>query len=53
MQSETYKGYNVWGHAIPQQEEIFQPDRYAASGTIRLHEEVTRKASDEVMAGNA
>ncbi|NIE87385.1 MULTISPECIES: hypothetical protein [Burkholderia] len=34
MEAETYKGYQIWGHAILQQEEIMQPDRYAASGTI-------------------
>jgi hypothetical protein len=34
MQSETYRGYNVWGYAIPQQEELMLPERYAASGTI-------------------
>jgi len=34
VESETYLGYNVWGHAIFQQEDILQPERYAASGTI-------------------
>ncbi|WP_144109047.1 hypothetical protein [Paraburkholderia sp. BCC1886] len=34
MESEIYHGYNVWGHAILQQEDILQPERYAASGTI-------------------
>lgn len=34
MEAEIYKGYQIWGHAILQQEEIMQPDRYAASGTI-------------------
>ncbi|MGF6774911.1 hypothetical protein [Paraburkholderia sp. GAS334] len=34
MQSESYNGYNFWGHAILQQEDILQPERYAASGTI-------------------
>ncbi|MEW6339525.1 MAG: hypothetical protein RXR20_20800 [Paraburkholderia sp.] len=28
MESETYKGYAIWGHAI------VQNDGYAASGTI-------------------
>jgi hypothetical protein len=28
MQSRSYKGYSIWGHAILQQ------DGYAASGTI-------------------
>jgi hypothetical protein len=30
MQSETYKSYSIWGHAIPEM------DRYAASGTITV-----------------
>jgi hypothetical protein len=34
VESESYKGYSVWGHAIFQQEDILQPERYAASGTI-------------------
>jgi hypothetical protein len=34
MQSETYKGYKVWGHAIQQQEELPQPVRFGASGTV-------------------
>jgi hypothetical protein len=34
MQSETYKGYKVWGHAIEQQEELLQPVRFGASGTV-------------------
>jgi hypothetical protein len=34
MEAETYQGYQIWGHAILQQEEILQPERYAASGTI-------------------
>jgi hypothetical protein len=34
MESETYRGFNVWGHAIWQQGELHQPERYAASGTI-------------------
>lgn len=34
MESETYRGYNVWGHAILQQEAILAPERFAASGTI-------------------
>jgi len=34
MQSESYHSYTVWGHAILQQEDILQPERYAASGTI-------------------
>ena len=34
MESETFHGYNIWGHAIWQQEEQLRPERYAASGTI-------------------
>lgn len=34
MESDSYSGYRVWGHAILQQEGILQPERYAASGTI-------------------
>jgi hypothetical protein len=34
MESESYRGYSIWGHAIRQQEDILQPERYAASGTI-------------------
>jgi hypothetical protein len=36
MESQSYHGYSVWGHAILQQEDILQPERYAASGTITL-----------------
>ncbi|EIN00416.1 hypothetical protein WQE_15336 [Paraburkholderia hospita] len=34
MRRETYRGYAVWGHAIAQQEDLLEPERYAASGTI-------------------
>ena len=34
MEAETHKGYSIWGHAIAQQQDILQPERYAASGTI-------------------
>jgi hypothetical protein len=34
MESQSYRGYSIWGHAILQQEDILQPERYAASGTI-------------------
>ncbi|AOI79862.1 MULTISPECIES: hypothetical protein [Burkholderia] len=34
MEAQTYRGYQIWGHAILQQEEIMQPERFAASGTI-------------------
>lgn len=36
MQSPSYHGYDVWGHAIPQQEDILQSERYAAKGTIAV-----------------
>jgi hypothetical protein len=34
MEAENYKGYRIWGHAIVQQEDILQQERFAASGTI-------------------
>ena len=34
MEAQTYHGYQIWGHAILQQDEILQPERFAASGTI-------------------
>jgi hypothetical protein len=34
MELQSYNGYSVWGHAILQQEDILQPERFAASGTI-------------------
>ncbi len=35
MQSERYKGYDVWGHAIREQSDIVvEHERYAASGTV-------------------
>ena len=34
MESQSYNGYSIWGHAILQQEAILQPERFAASGTI-------------------
>jgi hypothetical protein len=34
MESESYRDYNMWGHAILQQKDILQPERYAGSGTI-------------------
>ncbi len=36
MERESYKGYVLWGHAIAQQAELLEPERYAASGTITL-----------------
>jgi hypothetical protein len=37
MEAETYRGYCIWGHAIAEQEDILQPERYEASGTITQH----------------
>ncbi|CAB3690734.1 hypothetical protein [Paraburkholderia rhynchosiae] len=37
MESQSYHCYSIWGHAILQQEEILQPDRFAASGTITVN----------------
>lgn len=34
MQTEKYRGYALWGHAILHQEDILQPERFAGSGTI-------------------
>jgi hypothetical protein len=34
MQSASYDRYTIWGHAIAQQEDILQPEKYAGSGTI-------------------
>lgn len=34
MQSEKYRGYVLWGHAILHHEDSFTATRYAASGTI-------------------
>ncbi|MGA7779201.1 MAG: hypothetical protein WCA85_16040 [Paraburkholderia sp.] len=34
MQNEKYGSYVLWGHAILQQEEILQAERYAASATV-------------------
>ena len=34
MQSGIYRGYSIWGHAIP------EGDRYAASGTITRESKV-------------
>ncbi|MFM0239880.1 hypothetical protein [Paraburkholderia phytofirmans] len=34
MQTEKYRGYTLWGHAILQQEDTPRPARFAASGTI-------------------
>jgi hypothetical protein len=34
MQTEKYRGYTLWGHAILQQEDIVRQERFAGSGTI-------------------
>lgn len=34
MQTEKYRGYTLWGHAILQQEDILQPSQFAGSGTV-------------------
>ncbi|WCM23621.1 hypothetical protein NDK50_22425 [Paraburkholderia bryophila] len=34
MESGSYKGYRIFGHAILQQEDFLSPERYAGSGTI-------------------
>ena len=36
MQSQSYHGYQVWGHSIVELEGQLQTKRYAASGTITL-----------------
>ncbi len=45
MEAQSYKGYQIWGHAILQQEEIMQPDRYAASGTITRNNRLVEASS--------
>ncbi|MFM0007686.1 hypothetical protein PQR57_42980 [Paraburkholderia dipogonis] len=34
MQSEKYRGYTLWGHAILQQEDNPPTERFAGSGTV-------------------
>lgn len=34
MEREIYRGYAVWGHSIAQQQELLEPKKYAASGTV-------------------
>ena len=34
MQTEKYRGYTLWGHAILQREDILQPAQFAGSGTV-------------------
>lgn len=45
MSTETYKGYQIWGHAILQQDEILQPERFAASGTITRNNRLVEASS--------
>ncbi|CAG9243860.1 conserved hypothetical protein [Paraburkholderia caribensis] len=34
MESENYRGYVLWGHAIQEQQKILERNRYASSGTV-------------------
>jgi hypothetical protein len=34
MQSEKYRDYVLWGHAIPEQVDTFEREQYVASGTV-------------------
>lgn len=34
MQTERYRGYDLWGHAIAQQGGILEQERFASSGTV-------------------
>lgn len=34
MQTDQYRGYTLWGHAILQQEDVARPGQIAGSGTI-------------------
>jgi hypothetical protein len=34
MQNVLYRGFAVWGHAIREQSEILERDRFSASGTV-------------------
>ncbi|WP_241023964.1 hypothetical protein [Burkholderia sp. Ac-20365] len=47
MQTERYRGYTLWGHAILQQEDILQPARFASSGTV-THETSVVEVSGNV-----
>jgi hypothetical protein len=40
MQQESYVGYAIWGHAIAQQEDLLERERFAASGTITRNNKV-------------
>jgi hypothetical protein len=34
VQTEKYREYTLWGHAILQQEDVLQAERHAAGGTV-------------------
>jgi hypothetical protein len=34
MQTDQYRGYTLWGHAILQQEDVMRSERFARRGTI-------------------
>ncbi|MFL9957736.1 MULTISPECIES: hypothetical protein [Paraburkholderia] len=34
MQTDQYRGYTLWAHAILQQEDVVRPNQIAGSGTI-------------------
>ena len=34
MQTDQYRGYTLWGHAILQEEDVLHQERFAGSGTI-------------------
>jgi hypothetical protein len=36
MQRDNYKGYAIWGHAIPERHGILDRVKYAASGTVTI-----------------
>ncbi|MGF6966649.1 hypothetical protein OKW43_003677 [Paraburkholderia sp. WC7.3g] len=42
MEAESYKGFRIWGHAIVQQDDILDQERYAASGTITQHNKLVK-----------
>ena len=34
MQTEKYRGYTLWGHAILEQADMSRPTQFAGSGTV-------------------
>src|ERR1700754_2799664 len=34
IQSERYKGYDVWGHAMGEELDVTERERFVASGTV-------------------